>query len=29
MVIEVQPWKQPDTVAIPNALKSDLTKVLF
>jgi len=29
MVLEVQPWKQPDTIAIPNALKSDLTKVLF
>jgi len=29
MVLEVQPWKQPDTIAISNALKSDLTKVLF
>ena len=29
MVVEVQPWKEPDTISIPNALKSDLTKVLF
>ncbi len=29
LVLVAQPWKQPDTIAISNALKSDLTKVLF